>query len=103
MRLVDADTFNEDITVYYCWKKRCFDHPTDWQKGYLYAIDEFQQNLLCRETIEATPIEWLEKQILKAIAKEAYQAAAYMQYIIDIWRIEQNGEKEEDDRPEPLQ
>ena len=43
-------------------------------------------------TVEAIPISWLVNEIHKAIAQECFQLAAYIQFIIDTWRID-NDEK----------
>lgn len=43
--------------------------------------------------IDAIPIEWLVNEIHKAIGQECFQLAAYIQFIIDKWRID-NDEKE---------
>lgn len=82
MRLIDADDFNKDIIEYFCWKKKVFIPPTEWQEGYWYAIDEFQRNLENRKTIKAIPIAWIEKQLLKC---DNIHAELYVNALLEDW------------------
>ena len=49
--------------------------------------------------VEAIPISWLVDEIHKAVGNECFQLAAYIQFIIDKWRLD-NDEKEIDSSAE---
>ena len=69
MRLIDADSLKlglcKECTLYpdKCLKEKC-----DWDS--IYHIEN-------EKTIEAIPIEWIEKQIKKQMEQEQWELDAY--------------------------